>query len=50
MKKLLAILAAGALATLPVAAKGLEGKVIYVNAGHGGWTTGDRPTPTINYE
>ena len=50
MKKLLAILAAGALVTLPAASKGLEGKVIYVNAGHGGWTTGDRPTPTINYE
>lgn len=50
MKKLLALLAIGALVTLPVAAKGLKGKVIYVNPGHGAWTTGDRPTPTINYE
>ena len=49
MKKLLALLAIGALVTLPVAA-GLKGKVIYVNPGHGAWTTGDRPTPTINYE
>lgn len=50
MKKLLILLAMGALVTLPAAAKGLDGKVIYVNPGHGGWTTGDRPTPTINYE
>lgn len=50
MKKLLALLAIGALVTQPVAAKGLKGKVIYVNPGHGAWTTGDRPTPTINYE
>ncbi len=35
---------------MPASAKGLKDKVIYVNAGHGGWTTGDRPTPTINYE
>ncbi len=29
--------------------KGLEGKRIYVNAGHGGWTANDRPLATINY-
>ena len=31
-------------------AKGLKGKVIYVNPGHGGWTVNDRPHATINYE
>ncbi|MGM9803461.1 MAG: carboxypeptidase regulatory-like domain-containing protein [Muribaculaceae bacterium] len=30
--------------------KGLKGKVIYVNAGHGGWTANDRPLATINHE
>ena len=50
MKKLSILLAALCLAVAPAAAKGLKGKTIYVNPGHGGWTTGDRPTPTINYE
>lgn len=31
-------------------AKGLNGKTIYLNPGHGGYTTGDRPTATINHE
>ena len=31
-------------------ARGLKGKTIYLNPGHGGYTTGDRPTATINYE
>lgn len=31
-------------------AKGLKGKTIYLNPGHGGYTTGDRPTATINHE
>ena len=30
--------------------KGLKGRVIYVNAGHGGWTANDRPLATINHE
>ena len=36
---------------MPVAmqGRGLKGKVIYVNAGHGGWTANDRPLATINY-
>ena len=36
---------------MPVAVqgRGLKGKVIYVNAGHGGWTANDRPLATINY-
>lgn len=33
-----------------VQAKGLKGKTIYLNPGHGGYTTGDRPTATINWE
>ena len=31
-------------------ARGLKGKTIYLNPGHGGYTTGDRPTATINHE
>ncbi len=31
-------------------AQGLKGKTIYLNPGHGGYTTGDRPTATINHE
>ena len=33
-----------------VQAKGLKGKTIYLNPGHGGYTSGDRPTATINHE
>ncbi|MGM9802722.1 MAG: hypothetical protein ACI308_00940 [Muribaculaceae bacterium] len=50
MKRTIMIIAAAMLVTLAAAPKGLKGKVIYVNPGHGGWTTGDRPTPTVNYE
>ena len=35
---------------ITAADKGLKGKVIYVNAGHGGWTANDRPLATINHE
>ncbi|MDO4510953.1 MAG: N-acetylmuramoyl-L-alanine amidase [Bacteroidales bacterium] len=49
IKKCLLILLAAMCAT-GVQAKGLKGKNIYLNPGHGGYTTGDRPTATINHE
>ena len=50
MKKITLLLAAAVLALAPAAAKGLKGKVIYVNPGHGGWTINDRPHATLNYQ
>ena len=50
MKKITLLLAAAVLALAPAAAKGLKGKVIYVNPGHGGWTINDRPHATMNYQ
>ena len=50
MKKTIALIAAMVLALVPAAAKGLKGKVIYVNPGHGGWTVNDRPHDTMNFE
>ena len=50
MKNIITLAAAMLLALSPVAAKGLKGKVIYVNPGHGGWTVNDRPHATVNYE
>lgn len=44
------IIAALLVALSPAAAKGLKGKVIYVNPGHGGWTVNDRPHATIGHE
>lgn len=49
MKKLLALLVA-AMCIGGIQAQGLKGKTIYLNPGHGGYTTGDRPTATINHE
>ena len=50
MKRIVAITAVFIIALAPVAAKGLKGKVVYVNPGHGGWTINDRPHATMNYE
>ena len=50
MKNIITLVAAIVLALAPAAAKGLKGKVIYVNPGHGGWTVNDRPHATVNYE
>ena len=50
MKRIVAIIAVFIIALAPVAAKGLKGKVVYVNPGHGGWTINDRPHATMNYE
>ncbi|MCQ2288299.1 MAG: carboxypeptidase regulatory-like domain-containing protein [Muribaculaceae bacterium] len=50
MKRLASLLLLIALTAGIVQAKGLKGKVIYVNPGHGGWTANDRPLATINYE
>lgn len=50
MKNIITLVAAFVLALAPAAAKGLKGKVIYVNPGHGGWTVNDRPHATVNYE
>ena len=50
MKKTLLAIVAVMLALAPAAARGLKGKVIYVNPGHGGWTINDRPHATMNYE
>jgi len=50
MKNIMLIIAAVALTFSPAAARGLKGKVIYVNPGHGGWTINDRPHATMNYQ
>ena len=50
MRNIITLVAAIVLALAPAAAKGLKGKVIYVNPGHGGWTVNDRPHATVNYE
>ena len=50
MKNRIILVAVVVMALLPAAAKGLKGKVIYVNPGHGGWTINDRPHATMNYE
>ena len=50
MKNIIITVAVVLLALTPAAAKGLKGKVIYVNPGHGGWTVNDRPHATMNYE
>lgn len=50
MKKVLLFAIIMAIIAFPTMAKGLKGKVIYVNPGHGGWTVNDRPHATINYE
>lgn len=50
MRKTLAFAAALMLCVPTASPKGLKGKVIYVNPGHGGWTTGDRPLATVNHE
>ena len=50
MKRIVAITAVFIIALAPVATKGLKGKVVYVNPGHGGWTINDRPHATMNYE
>ena len=49
MKKLFVLMLAVSCITC-MEAKGLKGKTIYLNPGHGGYTTGDRPTATINHE
>lgn len=49
MKKMLMFLAALMLCIAPATGKGLKGKLIYVNPGHGGWTANDRPLATINH-
>ena len=50
MKKTFLAIFALLVTSMPLAAQGLKGKVIYVNPGHGGWTVNDRPHSTINYE
>lgn len=50
MKKSIVFIAMALMTLAPAMAKGLKGKVIYVNPGHGGWTINDRPHATINYE
>ena len=50
MKKFLLFTCILAITASMAIAKGLKGKVIYVNPGHGGWTVNDRPHATINYE
>lgn len=54
MKKMVAIAltlcAACCVLNASAAKKDLKGKVVYVNAGHGGWTANDRPLATINHE
>ena len=51
MRYLAAIFLCFALAIgVSAADRGLKGKTIYVNAGHGGWTANDRPLATINHE
>ena len=49
-KRAIMALAAAATVALASQAGGLKDKTIYLNPGHGGYTTGDRPTATINWE
>ena len=49
MNRILTSILAIIITLTPLNAKGLKGKVIYVNPGHGGWTVNDRPHATINY-
>lgn len=49
MRKIFIALATLLLCIGAANAKGLKGKRIYVNAGHGGWTANDRPLATINH-
>ena len=47
-KRAIMALAAAATVALASQAGGLKDKTIYLNPGHGGYTTGDRPTATIH--
>lgn len=49
MNRVITLIAVLLIITATASARGLKGKVIYVNPGHGGWTVNDRPHATINY-